>query len=1111
MAAEATELKAVLETLLSPDNATRAAGEAQIAALKTATPIPLVRALLVLCGDWCAGGDGSSSVGAAPCIRSLAAVLLRRHLLEAWGDLDDATRSAVRSTPSRRRRRPGPGEPELAKLLGDCVGALAQHVGGDEGAAAAWPELPPALLAAAASQNPSAPRRSGAALARTTPLGATTPSRAPARRRSRRRPRRGRRRRAAPARQGARRGPRKRRRRSAYEGEPAAAGGRAPSRPTSSAPSSGRPATPRAAAARPRTGASATASSRWSSSLDAGAKAFRDAAAPVLSGCLDVAATPGFGGGARSLAVAESVNDLESLKKTDDVPLLCGAAGARRKLNGKRRRRDWVDALLPFATQYPVACVRCAALDALAQSCEDLGPLLQLETHAAVVPALCENPRRREPPRARARPRAAARCSSSTRRPTAPSAPTSRSSRRRQWAPRAASPPHVREHAVAAVAALAEAASYQSDGSTKVGLYGLFGPLLSPSPLAPKSPLATRRDATAAVRARALETVALLGEAAGRDVFGDDAVALLRVVIRDYFGPDTRPEDDAERTGALKSVVRVAKCLGASFAPFLEDVLPYALEAAEGQQVLAGVAGDDDDSDADENDEFVVRTEALEAQANGCQSVLLLADALGGHFAGAVEKCFLTLAPLVSHAIADDVRSYAAAALPALVDCARLGDGANAAAALLFALEALLAAVAEEEDLEPLLTALQATKATIEAGCRDDGEAGTEAPRPATAARCRPLLLGTRLAPDKVLDALHGCLAASLQRRAVRRAEATMDEDYDDDAREAHEEAAALDGMVVYNVAEALGAVLRTHGASAFDALKGAWLPRLADMADERCVEHDRRVAAFVLCDVVEFGPLAPPGLDDATRARVLGEAAALVPALLRLAAEGSPRGGRRRSTASARAASSLGPSGHFSPHAPAALASIAAAMALRPSDAALAAGGARATTTTTGDDDGPDAGGRRDGRGQRGRGAPQGAARGAGGGGGQAGALGVLPAPPLTPRRPRRASARCADLAQPGLLGAVPLADKVACVARCAAALRENAEGTTARVGSAQKSGAPRRAAPRRRAPARAPPAQSGPPRRPGRAPARGPHGRLAHALPTTPQAVVSALAALQ
>ncbi|KAH8050964.1 hypothetical protein JL722_10994 [Aureococcus anophagefferens] len=476
--------------------------------------------------------------------------------------------------------------------------------------------------------------------------------------------------------------------------------------------------------------------------------------------------------------VAESVNDLESLKKTDDVPLLCGAAEPRRKLNGKRRRRDWVDALLPFATQYPVACVRCAALDALAQSCEDLGPLLQLETHAVVVPALCESIRGDGSHRARA---AACRCAllfldAAPYGAVGPHLPLLAETLAAAVAP--ASPPHVREHAVAAVAALAEAASYQSDGSTK------------------------------------------------------------------------------------------------------------------------------------------------------------------------------------------------------------------------------------------------ATKATIEAGCRDDGEAGTEAPRPATAARCRPLLLGTRLAPDKVLDALHGCLAASLQRRAVRRAEATMDEDYDDDAREAHEEAAALDGMVVYNVAEALGAVLRTHGASAFDALKGAWLPRLADMADE--LRRARpRVAAFVLCDVVD--------------------------------------GGRRRSGVSA-AASSLGPSGHFSPHAPAALASIAAAMALRPSDAALAAGGA--SDDDDGDDDGPDAA------------ADEMVADNAaaallkvlraapGGGGGQARAwVSYLPLRADPEEAASCLDALCADLVQPGLLGAVPLADKVACVARCAAALRENAEGTTARVGSAQKSGASRAA----------------------------------------------------
>ncbi|KAH8096349.1 hypothetical protein JL720_3716 [Aureococcus anophagefferens] len=670
---------------------------------------------------------------------------------------------------------------------------------------------------------------------------------------------------------------------------------------------------------------------------DAAPKAFSGVAAPVLSGCLDVAATPGFGGGARSLAVELACSLCERAPAT---ARRCAAGGAK------------------WPAKAVDACFEMLAEDEPRDdpAAWEHAPGPPPELDAASGRELGADPARtsgrssssRRTPSSSPRSARASAATGATARAAAcrcallfldaapygavgPHLPLLAETLAAAVAP--ASPPHVREHAVAAVAALAEAASYQSDGSTK---------------------------------------------------------------------------------------------------------------AAEGQQVLAGVAGDDDDSDADENDEFVVRTEALEAQANGCQSVLLLADALGGHFAGAVEKCFLTLAPLVSHAIADDVRSYAAAALPALVDCARLGDGANAAAALLFALEALLAAVAEEEDLEPLLTALQATKATIEAGCRDDGEAGTEAPRPATAARCRPLLLGTRLAPDKVLDALHGCLAASLQRRAVRRAEATMDEDYDDDAREAHEEAAALDGMVVYNVAEALGAVLRTHGASAFDALKGAWLPRLADMADERCVEHDR--GSRRSCSATSSSSALWRRRASTTR-RARGSWARRRRSCPRCCAS------RRGSPAAAggdlacAAASSLGPSGHFSPHAPAALASIAAAMALRPSDAALAAGGA-----SDDDDDGDD-----DGRTLAAdemvadnaaaallkvlRAAP-------GGGGGQARAwVSYLPLRADPEEAASCLGALCADLVQPGLLGAVPLADKVACVARCAAALRENAEGTTARA----------------------------------------------------------------
>ena len=42
------------------------------------------------------------------------------------------------------------------------------------------------------------------------------------------------------------------------------------------------------------------------------------------------------------------------------------------------------------------------------------------------------------------------------------------------------------------------------------------------------------------------------------------------------------------------------------------------------------------------------------------------------------------------------------------------------------------------------------------------------------------MLRGSRLDPARLLDALPAALAATLQRRAVRAAEATVDQDYDD-------------------------------------------------------------------------------------------------------------------------------------------------------------------------------------------------------------------------------------------------------------------------------------------------------------------------------------------
>ena len=223
------------------------------------------------------------------------------------------------------------------------------------------------------------------------------------------------------------------------------------------------------------------------------------------------------------------------------------------------------------------------------------------------------------------------------------------------------------------------------------------------------------------------------------------------------------------------------------------------------------------------------------------------------------------LAPLCGSAITSDVRCVAAAALPALTGCVRVADrerggrGQAALGPLLFALDALLEAIAEEAEQEPLEAVVQALGACVEAACRI--EQGDE--RVTRADQCAPLLEGSRLPPEALCRALHACLAATLQRRAVRAAEATLDADYDDEQCRADAQAGDADGSLLFHVGEAVGSVLRTHGVRALSGLHAEWLPRLTHMADPRCVENDRRFATFVLCDVVERARRAETLLEE--------------------------------------------------------------------------------------------------------------------------------------------------------------------------------------------------------------------------------------------------------
>lgn len=57
-----------------------------------------------------------------------------------------------------------------------------------------------------------------------------------------------------------------------------------------------------------------------------------------------------------------------------------------------------------------------------------------------------------------------------------------------------------------------------------------------------------------------------------------------------------------------------------------------------------------------------------------------------------------------------------------------------------------------------------------------------------------------------------------------------------------------------YNVAELIGAVLKTHGPGFTPVYMDQWHEMISDMGHPHCLKEDRQFSFFVVSDVIEFG-----------------------------------------------------------------------------------------------------------------------------------------------------------------------------------------------------------------------------------------------------------------
>ncbi|CAN0226501.1 unnamed protein product [Pylaiella littoralis] len=530
---------------------------------------------------------------------------------------------------------------------------------------------------------------------------------------------------------------------------------------------------------------------------------------------------------------------------------------------GLEMRTEALSQLLPFVA-CPTPRVQHAALWSLERMAEDQSPELQEEHHEAIVPALlgCIDPANGGCPRVLHRAlltlaMVVEAC------PQGGVMPHAEALLERCVLLIRQGPLMVQEAAVALVSAAAEA------GQEEFGrFYDVVMPFLMQ--ILSSCPGAEQR----LLRGKALECVSLVGATVGKERFGVDALSVMQLMVQaQASGLD---DDDPTRVYMLRAWVRICKCLGPDFVPYLPLLMPPLLASASANvEVELPSGGDDSDgADVDELDSDVdcmegldgevvaVRTWALEEQATACQMILLLAEALQEHFLPYVEVVAGQLARLVNTSPHDDVRrTFCMAAMPELVRaCGKAAvmpgselEGGRVRQLLEFCLCRLLESLDKEEDAELLMTAAQACKRCVYYACvrwemHTEGMGDPTDPRPA---ECRRVLNEEQ--SRALATAALGCLGKSLRRRALRRADATASEDWDEEEEERAQAAGEEEVELHVNLAELLGFLFKTHGEAFFLAFEELLLPSVLEMARPDSLAEDRKVAVHVLDHALEF------------------------------------------------------------------------------------------------------------------------------------------------------------------------------------------------------------------------------------------------------------------
>ncbi|TMW60449.1 hypothetical protein Poli38472_000491 [Pythium oligandrum] len=411
-------------------------------------------------------------------------------------------------------------------------------------------------------------------------------------------------------------------------------------------------------------------------------------------------------------------------------------------------------------------------------------------------------------------------------------------------------PRQVQEQAITAVASVAKVIGEEFDR-----YYEIFMPLA-------KDVLVNASGAEyGLLRGKAMESIALIGQAVGKERFVADAKQVMEILVQVHSSENV---EGPEVQYVAQACVRIGSILKEDFVPYLPYVVPPLLKQAriEPDVTLLDIEEDDDeDAAVDANGREIVtveirgvgkkrlqiNTSALQDKTNACNMLYQCALDLEGAFYPYIEEVATVMLPLLKFQYIEDVRVVSALTLSRLLTAAvdgTINHGHGAAAPQfpqqLFeqSIDPLLMALQEEEEDEVRGALAEGLSALLEV-CKESLDKGFQVGLPIDHV-------------PRVVEVLKNVAAKSAQTMVAMQNAGQQDEDFDEEAALQQSETLELEEGIFRGMIDSIGWIIKTQREAFFPVFKNQLLPFVLPLLELGIMNVLRGQAICMIDDIIE-------------------------------------------------------------------------------------------------------------------------------------------------------------------------------------------------------------------------------------------------------------------